>query len=130
MLVADDAFAQLLGPSMPLILGAMAVGTLTVWADATARRWSRSSSPKILVVFLLGHQFAFLGLVELFSALLVTAAGFAAAGFAAAGFAAAGFAAAGFAAITVGSPPHPRHGKTPADEVVALMNRAEGGCRA
>ena len=80
MLVADDAFAQLLGPSLPLILGAMAVGTTVVWSYFGRRRGSLVPIliTQVLVVFFLGHQFAFLGLVESSSALLVTAGGFAA----------------------------------------------------
>lgn len=78
LLVAPDAFDQLISPSMPLILGAMAVGTLAVWAYFRFR--GAALGPilitQVLVVFLLGHQFAFLGLVASESALYVTAAGF------------------------------------------------------
>jgi len=73
LLVADDAFEQLLGPSVPLMFGAIAVGTILVWLYY-GRRWLALVPILVtqgLLVFLLGHQFAFLGLVESSSALLV-----------------------------------------------------------
>jgi hypothetical protein len=79
LLVADDAFEQLLSPSMPLIIGAMVVGTIVIWLYCGRRREALGPIlvTQVLLVFLLGHQFAFLGLVESSSALLVVASGFA-----------------------------------------------------
>ena len=73
LMVADDAFERLLPPSMPLMIGAMVVGTILVWLYC-GRRWPALAPiavTQVLLVFLLGHQFAFLGLVESSSALLV-----------------------------------------------------------
>ena len=79
LMVADDAFERLLPPSMPLILGAMLFGTLGMWWYYGRSR--RALVPilvtQVLLVFLLGHQFAFLGLVESSSALFVIFAEFA-----------------------------------------------------
>lgn len=78
LLVAPDAFDQLISPSMPLIAAAIVAGTVAVWTF-----WGRRLQAlgpilvtQVLVVFLLGHQFAFLGLVESETTLFVTAAGF------------------------------------------------------
>ncbi len=73
LMVADDAFDRLLAPSMPLMLAAMVVGTILVWLYS-GRRWPALvpiALTQVLLVFFLGHQFAFLGLVESSSALLV-----------------------------------------------------------
>ena len=73
LMVADDAFERLLPPSMPLMIGALVVGTLLVWLYC-GRRWPALPPiviTQVLLVFLLGHQFAFLGLVESSAALLV-----------------------------------------------------------
>ncbi len=72
LMVADDAFDRLLPPSMPLMIGAMAVGTILVWLYCGRRRTALIPivSTQVLLVFFLGHQFAFLGLVESSSALL------------------------------------------------------------
>jgi hypothetical protein len=72
LMVADDAFERLLPPSMPLMIGAMVAGTMLVWA-VSGRRWGAMLpilATQVLLVFLVGHQFAFLGLVESSSALL------------------------------------------------------------
>jgi hypothetical protein len=72
LMVADDAFERLLLPSMPLMIGAMVVGTILVWLYCR-RRWAALAPifvTQVLLVFFLGHQFAFLGLVESSSALL------------------------------------------------------------
>jgi hypothetical protein len=71
-MVADDAFDRLLPPSIPLMIGAVVVGTVLIWFYCG---WRRSAlvpiiSTHVLLVFFLGHQFAFLGLVESSSALL------------------------------------------------------------
>ncbi len=73
LLVADDAFERLMLPSVPLLIGAMVVGTVLVWLYC-GRRWTALAPilvTQVLLVFLLGHQFAFLGLVASSSALLV-----------------------------------------------------------
>ena len=79
LMVADDAFDRLLPPSVPLMIGAIVLGTLVIWALYGRRM--RSLGPvaltQVLLVFLLGHQFAFLGLVESEIALFVVFAEFA-----------------------------------------------------
>lgn len=73
LMVADDAFERLLLPSMPLMIGAIVVGTMLVWLYF-GRRWSALIPvvvTQVLLVFFLGHQFAFLGLVESSTALLL-----------------------------------------------------------
>ncbi len=73
LMVADDAFERLLPPSMPLIIGAMVVGTASMWIYYG--RKPAALIPlfvtQVLLVFLIGHQFAFLGLVETTTALLM-----------------------------------------------------------
>lgn len=73
LMVADDAFDRLLPPSMPLMIGAMVVGTIVIWIYGGRRPAALVPIllTQVLLVFLLGHQFAFLGLVESSSALLV-----------------------------------------------------------
>ena len=73
LLVADDAFERLLPPSIPLIVGAMVVGTLGIWLGyrRPATALVPISMAQVLLVFLLGHQFAFLGLVETSTAVLI-----------------------------------------------------------
>ena len=73
LLVAEDAFERLMPPAVPLMVGAMVVGTVVVWLYC-GRRWAALVPilvTQVLLVVLLGHQFAFLGLVEASSALLV-----------------------------------------------------------
>ena len=72
LMVAEDAFDRLLPPSMPIMIGAMVVGTILVWLYCGRRRSALIPivSTQVLLVFFLGHQFAFLGLVESSSALL------------------------------------------------------------
>jgi hypothetical protein len=79
LMVADDAFEQLLPPSVPLMIGAMVVGTIAIWAYYGRRRLALAPIlvTQVLLVFLLGHQFAFLGLVESSSTLLLVFAEFA-----------------------------------------------------
>jgi hypothetical protein len=73
LVVADDAFERLMRPSAPLMIGAIVVGTIPIWLRLGRR--SAAFAPvlvtQVLLVFLLGHQFAFLGLVESSAALLV-----------------------------------------------------------
>ena len=73
LMVADDAFERLIPPSMPLMIGAMVVGAVLVWLYCGRRQAAFASIlvTQVLLVFLIGHQFAFLGLVESSSALLV-----------------------------------------------------------
>ncbi len=73
LMVADDAFERLLPPSIPLMIGAMVVGTIAIWSYNGRRPAALLPIllAQVLLVFLLGHQFAFLGLVESSSALLV-----------------------------------------------------------
>lgn len=66
-MVMDDAMAELTPPALPLMIGAMVVGTIVFWLYYGRPR--RALLPilvtQVLLVFLLGHQLAFLGLVEL-----------------------------------------------------------------
>jgi len=73
LMVADDAFERLLPPSMPLMIGAMVVGTVLIWLQCDRRRAALVpiAVTQVLLVFLLGHQFAFLGLVESSTELLL-----------------------------------------------------------
>lgn len=66
LLIAPDAFDQLISPSMPLITGAIVAGSAGVWGLFGRRlpAIGPTVASQTLVVFLLGHQFAFLGLVE------------------------------------------------------------------
>lgn len=79
LMVADDAFERLLPPSVPLMIGAIAAGTVAVWLYCGRR--GAALIPilvtQVLLVFLLGHQFAFLGLVESSSTLMMVFGGFA-----------------------------------------------------
>ncbi len=73
LLAADDAFDRLLPPSIPLMIGAMATGTIVIWWYYGRRRAALAPIlvTQVILVFLLGHQFAFLGLVEPSTSLLV-----------------------------------------------------------
>ena len=75
-MVMVDALAELIPPALPLMIGAILVGTLLLWS--TYGRASGSLAPilvnQVLLVFLVGHNLAILGLVEL-SADLVTVFG-------------------------------------------------------
>lgn len=79
LMVADDAFDRLLPPSMPLLLGAMVAGTILIWLYVGRRQQALIPIlvTQVLLVFFLGHQFAFLGLVETSSAVLQVFAEFA-----------------------------------------------------
>lgn len=73
LLVRDDAIDLLIPPSMPLMAATMVVGTIAFWLLSNRRRTAVVPIlvTQVLLVFLLGHQFAFLGLVESTSQLLV-----------------------------------------------------------
>ena len=75
-MVLDDALAELIPPALPLMIGAILVGTLLVWSAYGRRRASLAPIlvTQVLLVFLVGHNLAILGLVEL-SADLVTVFG-------------------------------------------------------
>lgn len=72
LMLADDAFDRLLPPSIPLMIGAIIVGTIIFWLDSDRKMSSLIPivATQGLLVFFLGHQFAFLGLVESSSELL------------------------------------------------------------
>lgn len=78
LMVADDAFDRLLPPSVPLLIGAVVAGTALIWIYYARRPAALLPIliTQVLLVFLLGHQFAFLGLVESSSALLLVFAEF------------------------------------------------------
>lgn len=65
-MVMDDAMAELTPPALPLIGGAIVVGTILFWLYYGRRRGALVPVliTQVLLVFLLGHQLAFLGLVE------------------------------------------------------------------
>lgn len=73
LLLRDDAFDLLIPPSVPLMVATMVFGTLAFWLVSNRRRAALVPilTTQVLLVFLLGHQFAFLGLVEQSSQLLV-----------------------------------------------------------
>lgn len=71
-MVMEDALSELIPPALPLIVGAIVIGTLALWLGFGRRR--RTLVPllvtQIMLVFLVGHNFAILGLVEMSSGLL------------------------------------------------------------
>ncbi len=73
LLVRDDAIDLLIPPSVPLMAATMLIGTAAFWLVSNRRAAAVVPilSTQVLLVFLLGHQFAFLGLVEQSSRLLV-----------------------------------------------------------
>jgi len=70
----EDALAELIPPALPLMIGAVVVGTVLVWIGYGRR--ATALAPvfvvQLLLVFLVGHNLAILGLVELSGDLLVT----------------------------------------------------------
>lgn len=72
-MVMDDAMAELTPPALPLMFGMMIAGAILFWLY-----YGRSPGAlfpilvtQVLLVFLLGHQLAFLGLVESSSTLVL-----------------------------------------------------------
>ena len=74
----DDGMAELMPPAVPIMVVAVLVGTFVLWAAFGRRR--RALIPilvaQILIVFFLGHQYAFLGVVEMGDELVSTYGGF------------------------------------------------------
>ena len=72
-LVMDDAMAELTPPVLPLMVGVMLAGTIMFWLYYGQRRGTLVPFlvTQVLLVFLLGHQLAFLGVVESSSTLMV-----------------------------------------------------------
>jgi hypothetical protein len=66
LLADDDAFDRLLRASIPLLIAAMVVGSIAIWWHYGRRPSALApiAVTQVVLVFLLGHQFAFLGLVE------------------------------------------------------------------
>lgn len=64
---ADDALARLLPPAMPLIIGGTLVGTLALWLAFGRRRSALLPTlvTQALLMFLVGHNLAILGLVDI-----------------------------------------------------------------
>lgn len=72
-MVMDDAMGELTPHAIPLMVGVIVVGTGLFWIYFGRRRGALVPIlvTQVLVVFLLGHQLAFLGLVEQSSTLIV-----------------------------------------------------------
>lgn len=72
-MIMDDAMAELTPPALPLMVLVVVMGTTLFWIYYGRRR--RALVPilvtQVLLVFLLGHQLAFLGVVETSSTLIV-----------------------------------------------------------
>lgn len=66
LLVSEDDMELLIPPSAPLMIGTMVAGTILFWVLYGRRRAALVPIlvTQVLLVFLLGHQLAFLGLVE------------------------------------------------------------------
>ncbi len=65
-MVMDDAMAELTPPALPLMGGVIVAGTILFWLYYGRRRGTLVPflATQVLLVFLLGHQLAFLGLVD------------------------------------------------------------------
>lgn len=63
----EDALAELIPPALPLMLGAILVGTAFVWIGYGRKAMALIPTfvVQVLLVFLVGHNLAILGLVEL-----------------------------------------------------------------
>ncbi len=75
---ADDALQQVLPHGVPLMVAAVVIGTLVLWA--LYGRKPGALIPilvtQVLLVFLVGHNLAILGIVEMTSGLLLIGAEF------------------------------------------------------
>jgi hypothetical protein len=71
-MVMDDAMAELTPAALPLMIGVMFVGAILFWLYYGQRRGTLVPLliTQVLLVFLLGHQLAFLGVVESSSTLI------------------------------------------------------------
>jgi hypothetical protein len=63
---SDDALAKLIPPALPLMIGASVVGALALWAlfGRQSKAFLSLLVTQTLLVFLVGHNLAILGLVE------------------------------------------------------------------
>jgi len=70
LLVADDPLGDVIPPALPLMLLASIVGTIVMWVSFGRRRAAvvPIAISQFLLMFLLGHNFAILGLVEMSAA--------------------------------------------------------------
>lgn len=70
----EDALAELIPPALPLMIGATLVGTILVWIGYGRRAAALAPAfvVQVLLVFLVGHNLAILGLVELSENLVAT----------------------------------------------------------
>lgn len=68
----DDALAELIPPALPLMIAATLAGTLLLWAAYGRRKAALAPilATQVLLVFLVGHNLAILGLVEVSDDLL------------------------------------------------------------
>lgn len=69
----EDALAELIPPALPLMIGAILAGTAVVWIGYGRRAGALVPAlvVQVLLVFLVGHNLAILGLVEQSGDLLV-----------------------------------------------------------
>ena len=77
-MVMDDALAELIPPALPLMILAILVGTFLLWIAYGRKRGALAPIlvTQVLLVFLVGHNLAILGLVELSGDLLAVFAEF------------------------------------------------------
>ena len=78
LMLSDDALAQVIPPAVPLMIVACAVGTLLLWS-LLGRKGSAFIPllvTQVLLVLLVGHNLAILGVVEMSASLLYVAAEF------------------------------------------------------
>ena len=70
----EDALAELIPPALPLMIGAILVGTVLVWIGYGRKATALVPAfvVQVLLVFLVGHNLAILGLVELSGDLVAT----------------------------------------------------------
>ena len=72
LLVSDDALVEVIPPALPLMVAASVVGTLLLWAlfGRKGAALIPILATQVLLVFLVGHNLATLGLVETSSDLI------------------------------------------------------------